>query len=561
MGESVYNYVFAFFLAAVLTVLWAPRAISFCRSWNLMDYPGERKAHKEPMPLAGGLLLFPVILAGFSLPLWGDQRLPYVFFAVLIVFTVGILDDLRGVAYSTKFFAQVTAALLVVQCGIRINLLHFGIFGNLSSSEENLFSVLLTVFWIVGLTNAVNLIDGLDGLATALSLNAFLGIGAIAFLQGQTALVLFCLVVSGALFGLLKFNLHPARIFLGDSGSLLLGFSVAVIAIIQSAKTTTLMVLLIPILFLAIPMVDTSLAFVRRVSSGNNPFKPDRGHLHHRLLDLNFTPRQTLIYFLAFSFFLGQIAIHLSHRRSLYALTVSLLLVALMIIIIRTLNVYNFNAKIKTVNTKLRSFGKLDGKRPDIRGVYNGTLAAIILMLIFNLGLAAFYVEAGRGVFLAMTLLLPLLAIPDLMDRTENGFARPMFFSNGVIFFLILTMNLSLVLRYQTGFPVEQWLLLSFLLMFIAWFLAARILKGRFSIFLLDPMDFICLNMAGLIIAVFNYSRGIYAPVPLFLILLNTFLLFFIFRILINNTHATFGMRKAYAAMPVILVIAVLFLN
>ncbi len=382
----MYRYVFAFLVAAVLTVLLMPKVISLCRAWDLMDYPGGRKVHREPIPLAGGLLLFPFILAAFCLSYWGDPLLSYLLFAIFIIFTVGILDDLRGVAYLTKFVAQVTAALLVVQSGVRIHLINFGAFGTFPRNDDALFSILLTVFWIVGLTNAVNLIDGMDGLAAGLSLNAFLGIGAIAFLQGQTALVLFCLVVSGALFGLLRYNLHPARAFLGDSGSLLLGFSIAVTAIIQSAKTTTLIVLIIPILFLAIPMVDTSLAFARRVSTGNNPFKPDRGHLHHRLLDLNFTPRQTLIYFLAFSFLLGQMAIGLSRRRSLYVLSASLLLVVLMVIIIRALNVYNFHAKIEAVNARLRALGKLEGQRKDAGGVYSGTLTAIILMLIFNIG-------------------------------------------------------------------------------------------------------------------------------------------------------------------------------
>ena len=557
----MYRYVFAFLVAAVLTVLLMPKVISLCRAWDLMDYPGGRKVHREPIPLAGGLLLFPFILAAFCLSYWGDPLLSYLLFAIFIIFTVGILDDLRGVAYLTKFVAQVTAALLVVQSGVRIHLINFGAFGTFPRNDDALFSILLTVFWIVGLTNAVNLIDGMDGLAAGLSLNAFLGIGAIAFLQGQTALVLFCLVVSGALFGLLRYNLHPARAFLGDSGSLLLGFSIAVTAIIQSAKTTTLIVLIIPILFLAIPMVDTSLAFARRVSTGNNPFKPDRGHLHHRLLDLNFTPRQTLIYFLAFSFLLGQMAIGLSRRRSLYVLSASLLLVVLMVIIIRALNVYNFHAKIEAVNARLRALGKLEGQRKDAGGVYSGTLTAIILMLIFNIGLAAFYLEAGKGLVLAATLLLPLLAIPDLLDRSENGHTRPMFFSKGVVFFLILTMDLSLVSRYKAGFPVERWLFLALLLIFISYFLSTRMRKGRFELFLLDPMDFICLNMAGVVIAVFDYVRGIYTVVPLFLILINTFLLFFIFRVLIRNAHVGFGMRKVYAAMPVLLIITLLFLR
>ncbi len=557
----MYSYVFAFLIAAVLTVLLTPKAISFCRSWGLMDYPGGRKVHREPMPLAGGLLLFPFIIAALCISFWGDSRLPYLLFAVLIIFLVGILDDLQGAVYLTKFLAQVTAALLVVQSGIRINLINFGTFGSFPRNEDNLLSILLTVLWIVGLTNALNLIDGMDGLAVGLSLNAFLGIGAIAFLQGQTALVIFCLVVSGALFGLLKYNLHPAKAFLGDSGSLLLGFSIAVTAIIQSAKTTTLIVLIIPILFLAIPMVDTSLAFARRVYTGHNPFKPDRGHLHHRLLDLNFTPRQTLIYFLAFSFLLGQMAIRLSRRQSLYALGASLLLVVLMVIIIRALNIYNFHARIKAVNMRLRAMGRLEGQRKDAGGVYSGTLTAIILMLIFNVGLTLFYLESGKGLVLAITLLLPLLAIPDFLDRSENGYTRPMFFSKGVVFLLILTMDLSLVSRYKTGFPVERWLFLAILLIFISYFLSTRMRKGRFELFLLDPMDFICLNMAGVVIVVFDYVRGIYTFVPLSLVLLNTFLLFFIFRVLIRSAHVCFGMRKVYAAMPVILVIAVLFLK
>ncbi|MFV2082840.1 MAG: MraY family glycosyltransferase, partial [bacterium] len=356
------------------------------------DQPDERKNHIEPTPLAGGLVLFPVIVAAIIIGFHGDTRMPLFLLAVSLIFAVGILDDLKGVHFSTKLAAQAGAAMIMILSQVHINFsniiyLHkLGI--HLSPAANEVASWFVTFLWIVGITNAVNLIDGLDGLASGLSLNAIIGLFAIAFMGSKGGVALFSLILAGGILGFMRYNLHPAKTFLGDSGSLLLGFTISFMAILQSAKTTTFMVLVIPIIFIAIPMVDTIWAFTRRMLKGQHPFEPDREHLHHRLLDLNFTPRQTLGYFYAFSVIMGGSGLWLSQHKSLLVIAISFILLALMVGIVKLMQIFNLHKIIFDVNVKLWAFA-IRTKGHDLdHSMGLGAGLAILILLPINLGLA-----------------------------------------------------------------------------------------------------------------------------------------------------------------------------
>ena len=299
------TYVVAFVLALVVAATLTPLVASLAHRKRLLDEPDAiRKLHGRAVPRLGGIavataFLTPLIALALrdnlvADALYADLRLALGFIggAVAIV-ALGIYDDLRGTRARQKFLVQFAVALAMWAVGFRID--HLG--GSVGFSVElGLLSMPVTVVWIVGVVNAVNLIDGLDGLASGIALAATLVLGGVAFAADHVLLCLVMVALAGSLLGFLIFNFNPARIFLGDSGSLFLGFVLAVASLWTHQKANAaLTVTLVPLLALAVPLLDTTLCIVRRVARGQNPFSPDREHLHHRLMALGLSHRGAVL--------------------------------------------------------------------------------------------------------------------------------------------------------------------------------------------------------------------------------------------------------------------------
>jgi UDP-GlcNAc:undecaprenyl-phosphate/decaprenyl-phosphate GlcNAc-1-phosphate transferase len=249
-----------------------------------------------------------------KVPQFGLGR-PSIYWAMLVctacLFVLGLVDDLRGVGVAGKFTVQIAAAAAVWAAGFRIDVLAFG--PSTVPFHLGWLSLPVTVVWIVGITNAVNLIDGLDGLAAGTGLITAVAVAVMALLSGQTGVVAASAALVGGLLGFLPYNFNPARIFLGDSGSMLLGFVLAVISIRSNQKGPTAVAALATVLVLGLPILDTSLAIVRRtwkigregwksgegtryvLRNSHRVFRPDRGHLHHRLLDLGLSHSRAVL--------------------------------------------------------------------------------------------------------------------------------------------------------------------------------------------------------------------------------------------------------------------------
>lgn len=256
--------------------------------FGVIDVPKDnRRMHKKPIPLMGGLAIYVSFLAVTLAVAHFEKKLVLTLIGATMITVLGIIDDKYALAPVPKLFVQIAAAALPVIGGVRIGFLNpFGVAVR-SYWFLGWLSIPLTIIWIVGVTNAINFVDGLDGLAGGVSTIACLSLLATALLTGASynSLILLSALI-GACLGFLPYNFHPASIFMGDTGSTLLGYMLSVIAVSGMFKTTIAVSFIIPVIALGMPIVDTAFVIVRRVMNGKSPMSPDKTHLHHRLIEM-----------------------------------------------------------------------------------------------------------------------------------------------------------------------------------------------------------------------------------------------------------------------------------
>ena len=297
------TYFCVYFGALLLALLATPLVILLARRLKAIDSPGLRKIHNTPVPRLGGIALAVSMLAMSVCVLALDNSIGQAFRgiqpqviallagAVLMLIT-GVLDDIHGLRARVKLAAQIAAAVVVCTAGIRIDQITVADWFTL---DFGWLAWPITIFWIVGITNAVNLIDGLDGLAAGICAVACGVIAVLAIWTGQAMMAVIMLALLGSLTGFLVFNFNPARIFLGDSGTYFLGFVLGAGSVMCSTKSSTLLGLTLPVLALGVPIFDTLFSILRRILERRSIFAPDRRHIHHRLLEMGLHQRQVVI--------------------------------------------------------------------------------------------------------------------------------------------------------------------------------------------------------------------------------------------------------------------------
>ncbi|WP_431029162.1 glycosyltransferase family 4 protein [Lysinibacillus sp. LZ02] len=299
-------------VAVLAAILLTPLVKQLAFRIGAVDAPNYRKVHARIMPRLGGLAIFGAFLIGVAiLRPDGESMLPIVLGATVIVIT-GVLDDMYEISAKAKMLGQLVAACIIVFFGgIQIEFINLPFDdGTLSFG---LFSIPLTILWIVGITNAVNLIDGLDGLAAGVSTIALITLATMAFTLNDMFVLAIAAILAASTFGFLFYNFHPAKIFMGDTGALFLGFMIAVLSLL-GFKNITMVSFIVPVIMLGVPISDTFFAIVRRLRMKQKWSDPDKSHLHHRLLDLGFSHRQTvlIIYGIATLFGLAAIIFSMS---------------------------------------------------------------------------------------------------------------------------------------------------------------------------------------------------------------------------------------------------------
>lgn len=322
-------YLLVFIIAIAGTILFTPVSIMLARKFDVLDYPRARKVHRQPLPRWGGIGIFLGFMASlavlfFVMPSFRElltygagellKEFAGIIFGSAVVFVLGLIDDKKSVRSVTKLLVQIIAAYVAMDYGVRISGLAFP-FVDKFFQFPIIVGQIVTVFWIIGFMNTINLADGLDGLAAGIVAIASATFFVVALLQGDTTVLLLkhqlvfaavlAAALTGACLGFLVFNFNPAKLFMGDSGALFLGFMLAAISTIGTLKSTAVMSIFIPIIVVALPILDVALSMFRRMRKGMNMMQPDKEHIHHRLLSYGWSHREVVLLMYIFTLILS----------------------------------------------------------------------------------------------------------------------------------------------------------------------------------------------------------------------------------------------------------------
>ena len=331
-----------------------PVVILLGRKLNLLDSVNARKIHCRPVPRIGGIAIFISATSLLIIVMLLDNYIGRAFRAAQtqvitllaagsFIFVIGLIDDIKGLRARHKLLAQIIAAVVICLSGAQIKTLNIA---NIFTLNLGWLAIPITVFWIISITNAVNLIDGLDGLAAGISAVTCGIIAILAFNYGQPLMVVFMLSLLGSLSGFLLFNFNPARIFLGDSGSMFLGFVLASTSVICAVKSGTIVALALPALALGLPIFDTIFSMLRRYLHRWGIMSPDRGHFHHRLLDMGLRHQQVVIVMYAMTVVAAGLGMFMTVTTGGQTIAVFFSVILLLILLFRVVGAIRFRETI-----------------------------------------------------------------------------------------------------------------------------------------------------------------------------------------------------------------------
>lgn len=339
------TYIVAFTIALAVAYFATPQVMDLAIKVGALDAPDERKVHKGMIPRMGGLAIY----AGFVLAVLASMYISREIMGLLVggtvILIVGIIDDLKPLPAKVKLLGQIAAASVLVMFDIRIEWLT-NPFGDMLYVDY--LAIPLTILWVVGLTNTVNLIDGLDGLAAGVSTIAAVTILLVALQNHFWTVAILTAALAGSAFGFLQHNFNPAKIFMGDTGSMFLGYMLAAISILGAVKSAATIALIVPIVALGLPILDTAFAIIRRYMSGRPIFKPDKGHLHHRLLEMGLTQKQTVLLMYVMSGCLGLSAIALTEVNYSFGILIIIALLSIACIGARKIGVLKATKSVES---------------------------------------------------------------------------------------------------------------------------------------------------------------------------------------------------------------------
>ncbi|MBR3785365.1 MAG: undecaprenyl/decaprenyl-phosphate alpha-N-acetylglucosaminyl 1-phosphate transferase [Firmicutes bacterium] len=341
----------AFFTSFALSLAFVPISMQLAPLIGAVDIPKDgRRMHTKAMPRFGGLAIFVGTMGSLIIYAGSHDKVLPVIIGGTLIYLLGVADDLMNLPAKFKFLAQTGVAVLMYSMGLRITLIT-NFFGEGALHFGSVVCFIVTVLWIVGITNTINLIDGLDGLAAGLAAIASLSIAYVAYIHGDKyGMLVVCLAMmclAGSCAGFLPFNFHPAKTFMGDGGSLFLGFMIAVLSVVGPLKKTTVLAVVVPVIVLGIPIFDTAFAILRRLASGRPIMEADKGHLHHRLMDSGYGQKRAVLMLYGISGIMGMAAVLVSRELLKDAIVLGCIAIVYLYVFLTD---PNRNMKVKAVN-------------------------------------------------------------------------------------------------------------------------------------------------------------------------------------------------------------------
>lgn len=342
------KFILPMMIAAMVSLVSTPLVKKLAHRVGAIDIPkDDRRVHKTPIPRLGGLAIYLGFVLSVLIFFQINQEILGMIIGSTIIVLMGIVDDIKPLSAKLKLAIQIIAAYILVRFGIQIDFVT-----NFLNPDKvvylGIFTVPLTIFWIVGITNTVNLIDGLDGLAAGISAIAAITLSYVAFVNNFHEAAILTLIIAGSCIGFLPYNFNPAKIFMGDTGSLFLGFILSAIAINGTIKGATALTMAVPILALGLPIFDTTFAILRRARNGRPIMEADKEHLHHRLLSIGLGQKRAVLVLYFISSLLGASAVLLTNQKYLDSAVMLLVTAAIVVIPINQ----TWVIKQKTTNNK-----------------------------------------------------------------------------------------------------------------------------------------------------------------------------------------------------------------
>ena len=318
----------AFFSAVIISFVMTPLARRLAIRVGALDVPKEtRKIHNKPMPYFGGLAIYVAIISCMFVYMPHNSTNYYIMAGATIIVLAGVIDDMYDMPAKVKLLIQILAALIAIKGGVQIHFITNPLSETGMSYLFNGLSFIITLFWIVGITNTINLIDGLDGLASGVASIAATTLLFTAARLGHDFIVMQCAIIAGASLGFLPFNFNPAKIFMGDTGSLLLGYMLAVTSVSGMVKSVAAIALAVPVFALGLPILDTAFAIIRRYLNKKPIMEADKDHLHHKLMRYGLNQRQTVLVMYFISMLLGSVSVIIADTEPFIGIMVATIVV------------------------------------------------------------------------------------------------------------------------------------------------------------------------------------------------------------------------------------------
>ncbi len=510
-----------FLMAISLAMILIPLLIHLAPELGLLDHPDERKVHQHAIPRVGGIAIFVGSVVPMLVWLPGSQLLTSILIALTILLLFGVWDDRNNISYRWKFFGQVLAASLVVIWG-DATVYHLPLISGMDLPPY--ICQIVTIVMLVAVTNAVNMSDGLDGLAGGISLLAIGCMTIIASMAEDMLVMIFGVSMVGATLGFLRFNTYPAQVFMGDAGSQILGFASGLVCILVSQQSNTAISLMLPLLVLGLPVLDTTLVMARRVASGRSPFSPDRNHIHHRFLDIGFSHREAVYIIYLLQILLVLLAFNLRYATDTLILVVYVLFCALLLWALSNRHAgrekgVSFVRRVKVVLVRLGVGSGLGNYRKAAFQVLRYLLSAILIV-------GALYLEDVPADFsMLIPVMLGLMLVPMIKYTQVTGIvARFCLYAS--VAFIVYFIELNLYAGAWWGI----WFHLVVFTIFVSVALIIRLAGGGGVEF--SALDFLLLTVA--LIISFFFKSGELGGVAGYVII-EIMVLFYAVNILFNR--------------------------